>query len=285
MQFECFVTKSKEMYFNLHWKMLNNVLYLIFPSFDSWNSNLCSFGTVLATLCLGQDKAKNIYLSSWWLLLAIGLRILWYFGVCCKHWHTQKKFHGGFHSVAHGGHLYWCALFVTSQFDVIFMFPNQHFGEVCWHNMHILLHALLIYVSMHWINEYKLSAFQVRTSEENTLNATAQPSITAKISGCPSKQASKKHSSMRQSKLQTQNQAVLMSCRIRAGEHRKFVAGLAGAHPGLQDRILLNYTGIENAHKLRKKTLNFTLSNEVQQTFSFLFSLLRHFQMPWILLC
>ena len=25
-------------------------------------------------------------------------------------------------------------LFVTSQFDVISMFPNQRFGEVCWHN-------------------------------------------------------------------------------------------------------------------------------------------------------
>jgi len=25
----------------------------------------------------------------------------------------------------------WCVLFVTSQFDVIFMFPNQRFGEVC----------------------------------------------------------------------------------------------------------------------------------------------------------
>jgi len=24
----------------------------------------------------------------------------------------------------------WCALFVMSQFDVIFMFPNQRFGEV-----------------------------------------------------------------------------------------------------------------------------------------------------------
>jgi len=24
-----------------------------------------------------------------------------------------------------------CPLFVTSQFDVIFIFPNQHFGEVC----------------------------------------------------------------------------------------------------------------------------------------------------------
>jgi len=32
----------------------------------------------------------------------------------------------------------WCAMFVTSQFDVIFMFSS----EVCWHNRHILLHAL-----------------------------------------------------------------------------------------------------------------------------------------------
>jgi len=32
-----------------------------------------------------------------------------------------------------------------------------------------------------------------------------------------------------------------MSCRIRAVEHR-CAAGLAGAHPGLQDPILLNYT-------------------------------------------
>ena len=28
----------------------------------------------------------------------------------------------------------WCSLFVTSQFDVICMFPNQRFGEVSWHN-------------------------------------------------------------------------------------------------------------------------------------------------------
>jgi len=33
-----------------------------------------------------------------------------------------------------------------------------------------------------------------------------------------------------------------MSCRLRAVEHRKGAAGLAGAHPGLKDRILLNYT-------------------------------------------
>jgi len=33
-------------------------------------------------------------------------------------------------------------LFVTSQSDVMFKFPNLRFGEVCWHNMHIILHAL-----------------------------------------------------------------------------------------------------------------------------------------------
>jgi len=71
-----------------------------------------------------------------------------------------------------------------------------------------------------------------------------------------------------------------MSCRIRAVEHRKSAAGLAGANPGLQDRILLNYTRIENAHKVRKKTFDFLLFIEVQQTFSFLLFLMRHYQMP-----
>jgi len=71
-----------------------------------------------------------------------------------------------------------------------------------------------------------------------------------------------------------------MSCRIRAVEHRKSAAGLAGAHPGLKDRILLNYTRIENAHKVHKKTFDFLLFIEVQQTFSFPFSLLRHYQIP-----
>jgi len=42
-----------------------------------------------------------------------------------------ENFHGGFHSVTYGGHLYLVFAFMTSQFDVIFMFPNQRFGEVC----------------------------------------------------------------------------------------------------------------------------------------------------------
>ena len=75
----------------------------------------------------------------------------------------------------------------------------------------------------HW-TEYKLSALQVRISEENTLNAATQQFITAKMSGCALKQGNKTHSSLRQSNLQLQNEAVLMSCRTRAVEHRKCAA-------------------------------------------------------------
>jgi len=128
--------------------------------------------------------------------------------------------------------------------------------------------------------EYKLSALQVRLSEENKLNATTQQFIIANVSGWALKYGSKTHSSLRQSNLQLQNEAALMSCRIRAVMHRKCEAGLAGAHPGLKDQILLNYTRIENAHEVRKKTFDFLLVKEVQHTFSFLFSLLRHYQMP-----
>ena len=55
---------------------------------------------------------------------------------------------------------------------------------------------------------------------------------------------------------------------------------MCGWTAGLQDRILQNYTRIENAHEVRMKTFNFLLCVEVQQTFSFPFSLLRHYQIP-----
>jgi len=64
---------------------------------------------------------------------------------------------------------------------------------------------------------------------------------------------------LRQSNLQLQNQAALMSCRTRAIEHRKCAAGLSNAHPGLKDRILLNYTRIENAHKCARKDSIFVM--------------------------
>jgi len=76
----------------------------------------------------------------------------------------------------------WCVLFVTSHFDVIFMFPNNVLAKFvdiiciffCNHYPYFMCHC----------TEYKLSAFQVRISKENKINATTQQLITAKISGC-----------------------------------------------------------------------------------------------------
>ena len=126
--------------------------------------------------------------------------------------------------------------------------------------------------------EHKLLALQVRLSEENKLNASTQQFITAKISDCTLNQASETHSSMRQCYLQLQNEAAQISCRISAVERIKSAARQARVQPGLHDWILLNYTRIENAHKVRKKTFDFLLFIDVQQTFNFPFSLLRHSQ-------
>ena len=84
----------------------------------------------------------------------------------------------------------WYGLFVTSQFDVILMFPNQRFGEVFWHNIHILPHAFSLCV---------VALSIVRISVENTLNATTQQFKIAKISGLALKHGSKTHSSLGQS--------------------------------------------------------------------------------------
>jgi len=50
-----------------------------------------------------------------------------------------------------------------------------------------------------------------------------------------------------------------MSCQIRAVEHRVSAGGLAGAHPSLKNRILMNYTRFENAHNVGKKTFDFVV--------------------------
>jgi len=142
------------------------------------------------------------------------------------------------------------ALFVPSQYDVVFMFPNQRFGEGCWHHRHIFLHAL---PRMCHCTEYKLSALQVRISKENILDAKTEQFIIAKISGRAFKQGSKTHSSLRRSNLQLQNQAALMTCRIRAVEYRKCAAELAGSHPGLQDRIMLISTRLRMRMKYARK--------------------------------
>ena len=49
-------------------------------------------------------------------------------------WCTQNIFMGSFWFRVIWWSFVFGVLFVTSQFDVISMFPNQRFGEVCWHN-------------------------------------------------------------------------------------------------------------------------------------------------------
>jgi len=51
--------------------------------------------------------------------------------------------------------------------------------------------------------------------------------------------------------------------------HRKGAAGLAVVHPGLQDRILLNYTRIENVYKSARKLSIFVM---YRSSANFLFS-------------
>jgi len=114
-----------------------------------------------------------------------------------------ENFHGGFHSVAYGGHLYLvCAVCDVTIWSHIHV-SKPTFSIICiffyTHSPCFLCHC----------TKYKLSALQVRISEENKLNATTQQFITAKISGCALKQGSKTHSSLRQSHLQLQNQAAL----------------------------------------------------------------------------
>jgi len=104
---------------------------------------------------------------------------------------------------------------------------------------------------------YKISALQVTLSEKNKFKATTQQFISAKISDCALKQGSETHSSQLKSNLRLHNQVALRSRQIRAVQDWRCAAGLAGAHPGLQDRILLNYSRTENADKVRKNIFVF----------------------------
>ena len=134
----------------------------------------------------------------------------------------------------------------------------------------IFLYTHSPYFTCHCI-EYNLSAPQVRILDEHTLIATRQEFVTAKLSGCALKQGSKTHSSLRQSNLQLQNEAAMMSCRIWAVEHRKCAAGLAGVHPDLQDRILLNYTKLRMRIKYARKLSIFRYVKESSKFLVFLF--------------
>jgi len=131
----------------------------------------------------------------------------------------------------------------------------------------------------HNCTEYELSALQVMISVEYKLNVTTQQFMIAKISGCALKQGSKTHSSLRQGNLQLQNQAALMSCRIRARSVESVRLDCLTHTPVCKIESSKLHK-IENAHKVRKKTFDFLLCIEIQQIFSFPFSLLRRYQMP-----
>jgi len=73
----------------------------------------------------------------------------------------------------------WCAIFVTSKFDVIFMFPNQRFAKFV-DIIRIFVYTHSPYFMCH-CTENKLSALQLRISEENKLNAATQEFITANV--------------------------------------------------------------------------------------------------------
>jgi len=96
------------------------------------------------------------------------------------------------------------------------------------------------------------------------------------------KQGSKTHSSRRQSNLQLHNEAALMSCRIRAVEHRK-CATTGWRTPRLaRSNLAKPHKNWKCAQSTQEnfRFLLFAMYIEDQQTFIFPFSLLRHYQMP-----
>jgi len=108
---------------------------------------------------------------------------------------------------------------------------------------------------------YKLLALQVRLSEENTPNAQRYDTAVRNCKNIRLRVKGVEYNTLINSSGQftTEKWAALMSCRIRAVEHRVSAGGLAGAQPGLKNRILINYTKIENAHKVHKKTFDFVV--------------------------
>jgi len=148
---------------------------------------------------------------------------------------SGENFHGGFSFLG----IWWSSV-CGVRCLCVFMYPNQRFGEVCGHNMHILLHAnALPYFMILCVIALNLNCQCSKLGYRRKLNSMLHRSSKLQNFDCVLKKGSKTHSSLCQCK--PQNEAALMSRRILAGEHR-CAAGLAGAPPSLQDRILLYYT-------------------------------------------
>ena len=175
-------------------------------------------------------------------------------------------------------------LFVTSQYDIIFTFANQRSGEVYWHIMHIILHTLSFLVVVQCvtvmnINYYQRSNLGDRSKTQHSKTTTEQ-FITAKVSGNALKQGAEhtqcyvsavhncKNMRMR---IKTVTSYILNAttgmfttaktsgcANVSPNSSRaEKVCGWDGGHPGLTVWNLLNYTKIENAHKVRMKTFVF----------------------------
>ena len=139
--------------------------------------------------------------------------------------YTQKLFMRWFHSVAYDGHLYLMCVVC----DVTFMFPNTNVLAKFVNIICIFFYTHSPYFMCH-CTEYKLSALQVKD-----IGGKYSQHCDTAVHNCKNrrlhiKTGSKTHSSLRQSNLQLQNETALMSCRIRAVEHNKCAAGLAGIH-------------------------------------------------------
>ena len=99
-------------------------------------------------------------------------------------------------------------LFATSWYDVIFAFVYQRFGEVCWRNLHIILHALSLVVVVQCVTGININYISASSSEtgekhSNQRYNAAIYTVTAKISGNALKDGSRTMLSQRSSKLQS----------------------------------------------------------------------------------
>ena len=74
-------------------------------------------------------------------------------------------------------------LFVTSQYDLIFTFPNQRLGEVCWHNMQIILHALSLLVVVQRVTVMNIKHQRSKLGDRSKTQQLNPKFVTAEISG------------------------------------------------------------------------------------------------------
>ena len=110
---------------------------------------------------------------------------------------TQKiLMGGGSFSGIRWSFVFWCVLFVTSHSTSYSCFQTM-FWRVFVDIICIFFYTHYPYFMCH-CTEYKLSALQVRISEETISNATTQQLITAKISGCAWKPIKHTHHCVRE---------------------------------------------------------------------------------------